>query len=101
VLEECRKYLNKEDQNTACLDTEYEDREVFEIMVVDSNPQKWGQDLCGYEIQSPDEMNAWKPDCVVISNYNYDEEISCDLKRKYPKLNIVKLHKEQDVPWVF
>ena len=86
VLEEYKKYFGIPE---------------FELIIVDSNPQKWGQELCGCKIVSPDQMNAEHPDCVVISNYNFDEEIYQDLIGKYPKLNVVKLHSDKDVPWVF
>lgn len=86
VLEEYKKYFGTP---------------KFEVMLIDSNTQKWGQVLCGYDIKSPEQMWKEKPDCVVISNYNFDEEIYQDLTKKYPELNIVKLHTESDVPWVF
>jgi ferredoxin len=86
VLGECPKYIKLEE---------------FDIIIADSDPQKWGLKLKGYEIKSPEEMNAWMPDCVVISIYDRQEEIYSDLTKKYPKLNIVKLYRKQDVPWVF
>lgn len=73
----------------------------FDIAIADSNPQKCGQKLGDYMIYNPKQMEEIHPDCVLISNFNYDQEIYETLKENYPDLNIQKLHRDTDVPWVF
>ncbi len=74
----------------------------FELMLFDSNASKWGETLNGYQIYNPTEIPILKPDVVIISNYNFDEEIYQSLS-SYREMgfNILKLHGEDDVPWVF
>lgn len=42
------------------------------------------------------------PECIVISNYIYEQEIYESLKQCEEKgIEIIKLHEIGDVPWVF
>lgn len=74
----------------------------FDIVMFDSNPKMWGKTCFGRDILPPQEITREKPDCILITNYIYLEEIFCDLK-KYEQMGIeiLPLHEKQDVPWVF
>lgn len=74
---------------------------TFELFIADSDERKWGNWLEGYITVSPQQMAELKPDCVLVTSYKFGEIIAQDLKRKYPQLNVVKLHKDTDAPWVF
>ncbi len=74
----------------------------FEIMIFDSNKSRWGDQVQGYTIYSPQEITNMMPECIIISNYIYDQEIYESLKRYEDiGIKIAKLHKVDDVPWVF
>lgn len=74
----------------------------FEMAMFDSNRAMWGKECLGNEIMPPCEIEKEKPDCILITNYIYSDEIYKDLK-KYMELGIeiVPLHEPEDVPWVF
>lgn len=74
----------------------------FEIMIFDSNKNRWGDQIKGYRIYSPQEIISRMPECIIISNYIYDREIYEGLKQYEEKgIKILKLHEVNDVPWVF
>jgi hypothetical protein len=74
----------------------------FETFVFDSNASRWGDSIDGALVYSPEQISELKPDCILITNYIYDQEIHTSLQ-KYEKEGIVilKLHDNDDVPWVF
>ncbi|MFT9055827.1 MAG: aldo/keto reductase [Ethanoligenens sp.] len=74
----------------------------FECMLFDSNPAQWGKIANGLRIYAPDDINVLKPDCILISNYIYTDEIY-DRVKQYKQINIdvIKLHTKSDVPWVY
>lgn len=74
----------------------------FDCFLFDSNPLQWGSTENGREIHSPDKIADIKPDCIVVSNYKFGDEIYDSLSA-YEKqgIKIVKLHYENDVPWLF
>ena len=75
---------------------------AFEIFVFDSNPAMWGKILDGHIVQAPRDILTTHPDIVIISNYNYSDEIYQSLmERLRGKIPVEKLHKQNDVPWVF
>ena len=51
--------------------------------VVDINPHKHGKFLAGtgHEIVAPEALARIRPDCVVIMNRIYSDEIRADLER--------------------
>lgn len=74
----------------------------FEIVILESNPEKWGQKLGEYQIYSPEEILDLNLDCIVITSYKFGDEIY-QMLAEYKKngIKIEKLHKKEDVPWVF
>lgn len=74
----------------------------FELIVFDSNSARWGDSIDGAMVYSPNRISELKPDCIIISNYIYDQEIY-DSLQNYEKEGIIinKLHEPDDVPWVF
>lgn len=72
------------------------------ICMFDSNPKLWGKTNNGIVIQSPSMIAANHPDCVLITNFIYSDEIAEQLA--YLKDNgipIVKFHEQDDVPWIY
>lgn len=73
----------------------------FSLFVFDSNPLLWGKEENNYIIHDPDDISNIKPDCIIITNYNYTEEIFKNIK-DYESLGIkiIKLYRKDDVPWL-
>ncbi len=75
---------------------------TFEIFIFESNKDKWGEKLGIYEISPPSLIEEVKPDAIIITSYKFSEEIYKDLaKYKDLGIEIIELHNETDVPWVF
>ncbi|MFZ5968950.1 MAG: aldo/keto reductase [Bacillota bacterium] len=73
----------------------------FDVFIFDSNRSKWGGELAGYTVYSPEKILEIKPDCIIISNYIYSQEIFESLKHYEDEgIKIIPLHKENDVPWI-
>ena len=74
----------------------------FDMIMFDSNSSMWGKECMGNTILNPDKIAEEKPNCIVIANYIYSDEIYESLK-KYQDIgiDIIHLHKKEDVPWVF
>lgn len=74
----------------------------LELSAFDSSPAMWGNTVAGIEVRNPDELLELQPDLVLISNYNYSQEIYDQLRFLQDKgIRVEKLHQEMDVPWVF
>ena len=74
----------------------------FEIFLFDSSPSQWGTYNNGLLIYPPNEILSIKPDCIIISNYKYNDEIYDGLKNTVGHdIEILKLHEKDDVPWLF
>lgn len=74
----------------------------FEIFLSDSNPKLWGTYAAGIEIQPLEQVMLRDPEIIIISNYNFEEEICQSLlSRVKDIIPVVKLHVPDDVPWVF
>ena len=75
---------------------------AFEWVTFNSDPEMWGRSSDGMLIHAPSEIPEINPDIIIVCNYVYEEEIYNDL-RHFGKdgIEIVKLHRETDVPWVF
>ena len=54
---------------------------MFPIMISDSDANKWGKDVCGYKVVSPDELLERKDeyDKIIISSWYYYGSIKKDL----------------------
>ena len=74
----------------------------FEWVLFNSNPLLRGTEVGDMVIHGPDDISYLSPDIIIICTFRYDDSIYQDLQ-KYIKsgVNIVKLHKEHDVPWIF
>jgi predicted aldo/keto reductase-like oxidoreductase len=73
----------------------------FEKVAFDSNPKLWGSKNGDMIIHSPDEILTIHPDCILICNFIYDDEIYNQIKHyQNYGIDILRLHKPDDVPWV-
>ena len=74
----------------------------FDLSVFDTNPSVWGNVIEGCIVRNPEELPEIEPELVIVSNYNFSEEIYNSLIDRFSgKIPVAKLHKSQDVPWVF
>lgn len=74
----------------------------FDISIFDTNSNIWGNIIEDCVVQNPEEITNIKPELVIVSNYNYSEEIYNSLIARLPEnIPVAKLHKADDVPWVF
>jgi predicted aldo/keto reductase-like oxidoreductase len=74
----------------------------FEWLQFNSDPKMWGQASGGLTIYSPDDIQELHPDIIIVCTYKYDAEIYDNLRRyEDDGIKVVKLHRENDVPWVF
>jgi predicted aldo/keto reductase-like oxidoreductase len=73
-----------------------------EVFLFDSNAKLFGTFNNGLEILDPVKIPEIKPDIIVISNFIYSNEIYGGIKHfEELGIKVIKLHKPQDVPWVF
>ena len=74
----------------------------FELFLFDSNPAQWGTSENGLLVHSPREILTIKPDCVVVSNFIFSEEIYKSLLHlKEHGIEVLKLNDDNDAPWLF
>ena len=74
----------------------------FQIVLFDSNPVMRGRFLGRVPVYGPGDIVDVEPDCIIVSNYNYNDEIFESLTPFInEKLDIKSLHSNDDVPWVF
>jgi predicted aldo/keto reductase-like oxidoreductase len=75
---------------------------AFEWIQFNSDPKMRGEMSGGLQIHAPDEIPDLKPDIIIVCTYKYDREIYGSLQHyENEGIRIVKLHKEDEVPWVF
>jgi predicted aldo/keto reductase-like oxidoreductase len=75
---------------------------AFEWLQFNSDPKMWGQVSGGLPVYSPDRIQEIRPDIIIVCTYKYDSEIYENLRHHENNcVKIVKLHRENDVPWVF
>ena len=75
---------------------------AFNWVAFNSDSGMWGKTIDGLMIHAPSEIPSLKPDIIIVCNYTYDNEIYNDLQKyKDDGIEVVKLHRETDVPWVF
>ena len=74
----------------------------FEWIAFNSDPNMWGRRDVNVTIYNPKEIPVLKPDIIIVCNYTYDTEIYNDLQHyKTEGIEVIKLHKEKDMPWLF
>ncbi|GHV53415.1 hypothetical protein FACS1894216_11370 [Synergistales bacterium] len=74
----------------------------FEWLQFNSDPKMWGEMSGGLPIHAPEEIASIKPDIIIVCTYKYDSEIYNNLCHyEADGIRIVKLHRDNDVPWVF
>ena len=73
----------------------------LELFLFDSSPNVWGNIVAGLEVRNPLELEKLCPDMVLISNYNFSQEIYDQLTPlRNAGIPVVRLHREEDVPWL-
>lgn len=74
----------------------------FEWLQFNSNPKMWGQITGERVVHGPGEIPELQPDLILICSYAYEDEI-LDSLRQYEEygVRLEKLHRENEVPWVF
>lgn len=83
------------------LKTAFPDQE-FDISIFDTSPALWGKSTGGHQIMPPDDILEMMPDMIVVSNFTHSEAIYASLmERLGGAVPVVKLHKQQDVPWIY
>lgn len=74
----------------------------FELHVFDRDPALMGTEVAeGYTVEPVCNMEDRAGTICLITNFAHEEEIFQELSKKFSHLNIVKLHKEHDVPWLY
>jgi len=74
----------------------------FEWLVFNGDPKQHGQVFEGLEIFGPNDIERLQPDIIIVLAYKFDEEIFQSLSHYREKgVEIVKLHRENEVPWVY
>ncbi|GHV55594.1 aldo/keto reductase [Synergistales bacterium] len=74
----------------------------WEVLMFNGNPKAWGTISGGFTVHSPEEIGSLSPDAIVVNSYVYRDAIYEDL-RQYEKqgTDILLLHKDEDIPWVW
>lgn len=74
----------------------------FACLLFNSSPNIYGTYSQGLLVHSPDEIETLKPDAILVNSYRYGEAIEASLaKYRDQGIEILRLHKPQDVPWVY
>ena len=74
----------------------------FEWLQFNSDPKTWGQMADERPVHGPGEIPELQPDLIVICTYKYDQDI-LDSLRQYEQygVKLEKLHRSEEMPWVF
>lgn len=74
------------------------DRENFKLEIVgliDDDVDLYEKGIMGYKVMSPDDIKNYSHDCIVITSYNYEDEIIKRLTEiEYPEDKIVRFFGE-------
>ncbi|MCS4472011.1 hypothetical protein JQ031_09585 [Clostridium botulinum] len=73
-------------------------REIkFNIFLFNSNPDLWNKEYLGFQIYNPSEIPNLDLDRVIISSYEFQNEIYGSIK-KYERIgvNIMKIYENED-----
>ncbi len=74
----------------------------FEWLQFNSDPKMWGQMADERIVHGPDEIPSLLPDMILICTYKYDQEIENNLcQYESYGVRIEKLHRLEEMPWVF
>lgn len=74
----------------------------FSVFLFDSNPNSWGTVVANQTVHAPAEIPQLGLDAIIISNYNYLDEIYQTVSAYESQgIDIIRLHEPGDVPWVF
>lgn len=74
----------------------------FEWLLFNGDQMKRGTVENGYVIHHRDEIPALWPDVILICSYKFEDDIARDLQFcNELGVRVAKLHRPQDVPWVF
>ncbi len=74
----------------------------FDMVIFDSNPAVWGTTDGGIPVYSPKEIPNVKPDCIIITSFNYRDEIYNAIKQyDSEEISIKCLYNDNDVPWLY
>lgn len=77
-------------------------RPDFEWLLFNSDEKMWGQMSEGLAVHGPGEIETLRPDIILICTYKFDQEIFKDLKKFQAQgIQIEKLHRDGEVPWIF
>jgi len=74
-------------------DFPFEKRVIF-----DSNPALKGRIINNMEVFSPGDITNINPDCILICNYNFQDEIYKSLEKYSDTIDILPLHEDNYVP---
>lgn len=74
----------------------------FKWIAFNSDPSMWGRVIDGLKIHSPQDIHEARPDIIIVCNYAYQEEIYDNLRHyEDDGISIVRLHRKDDLPWIF
>lgn len=74
----------------------------FDLHIFDRDPSLVGMELInGYIIESIEQMKDEEDVLCVITNYAHEADIYKMLSERYSRMQIVKLHEKDDVPWLY
>lgn len=74
----------------------------FDMVIFDSNPAVWGTMDGGIPVYSPKEILKIKPECIIVTSFNYRDEIYSAIKKyKSNGISIECLYNDNDVPWLY
>ncbi len=74
----------------------------FEWLQFNSDPKTWGQMADGRIVHGPGEILDLKPNVIIICTYKYDQDIYDSLKQyEQQGIKMEKLHRVDELPWVF
>ena len=68
------------------------------VAIVDSDPEKWGREIQGIAIISPDDALRKRPEAVIISSHDFQDEIYRSLVKRleWSKVTIYRLYDDSD-----
>ena len=74
----------------------------FTLCLFDSSPDRWGTVEKGLPVYGPQDIMTVKPDCILVSNYKFQEEIRVRLlPYQQQGIPVLTLHGVDDVPWLY
>jgi len=74
----------------------------FDLYLFNSSSALWGTTQNGLIVHSPNEIAEIMPDCILVANYKFQDEIYPELLHyEHNGIKILKLHTADDVPWLF